>query len=554
MLRIRLCLGVFLVAVAPAAADELRPQSAIQSVIVYPEGAAVVRTVKVDLPGGPAVIVLDDLPVGIDADSLKVDGIADRAIAIASVETRYMPAGEAKDPEREVMLAQIQAIEDQIAAVDDRLGALDGRRRFLEQLIESTPGGFGAALAKGNGAIGDWATAAVTIGDGLAAVAEASRAAHLEQRGLNETLAERQKQLAELPQPQDHIAVRIAVSTEAPTSGSLSIGYRTPSASWLPTYDAVLSTGEDSRPPSLSIVRRAEVTQATGEDWTDVALTLSTTRISGGTAAPFLAANLVALYDGRDISEQESPASSALARPMPAPGLAGTMAMDGVGKDEAAKYIEAAAIFGDFRAEYIVPGRVSVASGEGARSMQIATENVTARIEVRAVPMLSDAAYLHAAFVPAEGAPLLAGKVALFRDGAFVGNGELPLGRAGRELNLGFGVDDRVRVTRVALERLTGEHGILSSRKTDTQRFKITVDNLHSQPMEITVLDRIPYAEDENVTVTRLRDMTEPTLVNVEDRRGVLAWSYTYEPNESREILSGYEVSWPADRQVVSLD
>jgi uncharacterized protein (TIGR02231 family) len=240
---------------------------------------------------------------------------------------------------------------------------------------------------------------------------------------------------------------------------------------------------------------------------------------------------------------------------MPAPSLDGDLADALAGaQEEAAKYIEAAADFGDFRAEYVVPGRVSVDSGKGARSMRIATEQVVARIEVRAVPMLSDAAYLHAAFVPPDGAPMLAGRVALFRDGSFVGNGDLPFGRAGRELNLGFGIDDRVRVTRVVLDRETGQHGLITSRKTDTRRFKVTVDNLHSQPVEIAVYDRIPYAEDENVNVTRLGDMTEPTVVNVDDRRGVLAWTYTYEPGETREILNGYEVSWPADKQLVSLD
>ena len=68
---------------------------------------------------------------------------------------------------------------------------------------------------------------------------------------------------------------------------------------------------------------------------------------------------------------------------------------------------------------------------------------------------------------------------------------------AGKEIDLGFGVDDRVQVVRIALDRETGEHGILTSRKTDTRRYKITVENLHTRPMDITVLDRVPYAEDE---------------------------------------------------------
>jgi hypothetical protein len=45
-----------------------------------------------------------------------------------------------------------------------------------------------------------------------------------------------------------------------------------------------------------------------------------------------------------------------------------------------------------------------------------------------------------------------------------------------------------------------------------------------------------------------------PTVTDVDDKRGVLAWSYTYGPGEARDILNGYEVSWPAGQSVVSLD
>ena len=555
MPTIRLCLGLLLLIAAPAAAQEIRVPSTISSVVVYPQGATVVRMVDLNLPAGDSVVVVDGLPLVLEADSLEVEGSGSGAISIASVETRYVPAGETTNPDREALLDSIRNFEDRIVALDDRIGALDGQRRFLERLIDATPEGFGAALSEGIGAIDQWATAAATIGDGLATVAKDTQAARLEQRGLSEDLAEQRKQLVALPEPRDSIAVRVSLSADAAATGMLLVSYRTPAASWVPTYDAQLATGENGEAPSLTIIRRAEVTQATGEDWMDVAMTLSTTRTTGGTVAPFLPASLVALFDGYEYDHAIAESEAALIRPMPAPSLDVdlTDALAGT-QEEAAKYIEAAADFGDFRAEYVVPGRVSVDSGKGARSMRIATEQVVARIEVRAVPMLSDAAYLHAAFVPPDGAPMLAGRVALFRDGTFVGNGELPFGRAGRELNLGFGVDDRVRVTRVVLDRETGQHGLLTSRKTDTRRFKITVDNLHSQPVEIAVFDRVPYAEDENVAVVRLGDMTEPTTVNVDDRRGVLAWTYTYEPAETREILNGYEVSWPADKQLVALE
>lgn len=554
MLKTKFLAGaVFFAAAWPAGAAELDADSHIDHVTVYPSGATVVRLATLQLPAGDHVVTIDDLPADFDTASLKVEGGGTAGFAISSVETRFVPARDVTDPARQALEDAIEGIQDRIAAIDDRLGALDGRRRFLEQLIQTTPTGFGAALSEGNGAIDQWTAAAVAIGDGLGQVADAVRAANLERRDLTKELQARQTELAALPAPLGRTAVRIALAADAPASAALSLSYQTYAANWVPAYDAQLVTAEAEGKPSLTIVRRAEVTQATGEDWSNVALTLSTMRTAGGTAAPVLSPTLVSFYDGYTYAPAASAAmeeAAAMPRPAPAPELLDQLAAMG-GEGVLAKVIEAGANFGDFRAEYVVPGRVSVDSGEGARAIQIATEAVPVRLEVRAVPMLADAAYLHAAFIPAEGAPLLPGRVALYRDGTFVGNGELPMARAGREVNLGFGIDDRVRISRVALERRLGEHGLLSSRKTDEQRFKITVDNLHSQPITITVYDRIPYAEDEQIAITRLSGGTEPTAVDADDRRGVLAWSYVYGPGESREILTGYEVSWPGDREVL---
>jgi hypothetical protein len=111
-----------------------------------------------------------------------------------------------------------------------------------------------------------------------------------------------------------------------------------------------------------------------------------------------------------------------------------------------------------------------------------------------------------------------------------------------------------VKVTRVELDRAVGENGIFSSRRSDTRRFRITAENLHKQPIRVTVLDRMPYSEDEKVEVVRLDDTTDPTVENVDDRRGVLSWSFLYEAGESREIQNAYRVSWPAGETVVLAD
>ena len=64
--------------------------------------------------------------------------------------------------------------------------------------------------------------------------------------------------------------------------------YAVRNARWMPLYDARLDTGAKDRKPALELVRRAEITQSTGEDWSNVALSVSTVRTARGGNAPDL--------------------------------------------------------------------------------------------------------------------------------------------------------------------------------------------------------------------------------------------------------------------------
>ena len=64
--------------------------------------------------------------------------------------------------------------------------------------------------------------------------------------------------------------------------------YAVRNARWTPLYDARLDTGAKDRKPALELVRRAEITQNTGEDWSNVALSVSTVRTARGGKAPDL--------------------------------------------------------------------------------------------------------------------------------------------------------------------------------------------------------------------------------------------------------------------------
>ena len=186
-----------------------------------------------------------------------------------------------------------------------------------------------------------------------------------------------------------------------------------------------------------------------------------------------------------------------------------------------------------FQAIYSIAGRVTVPTTGEAKRVQIDEAQLDPALTVRTVPKRDQKAYLYAKMTMARGTPILPGQVSLFRDATFVGNGRLPLLAPGEEHELGFGVDDSVRVRHTIAEEKRGETGIITSSKTDTRNYRITVKNLHERAIQVAVLDQIPVSQNADIKV-ELLGKTAPTKRDLDDKRGVLAWEMKLEPDEEK--------------------
>ena len=75
-------------AAMPSRAADLDATSAVDAVIVYPDGASVTRVVTLDLPAGDNSAVLKDFPLTLDPSSLRVEGDAGAKLTIGSIDAR----------------------------------------------------------------------------------------------------------------------------------------------------------------------------------------------------------------------------------------------------------------------------------------------------------------------------------------------------------------------------------------------------------------------------------------------------------------------------------
>jgi uncharacterized protein (TIGR02231 family) len=540
-----------------AAAAELVVGSTIDAVTVYPDGAAVTRIIRIEVPAGDSVLFARDFPPTLDPATLRVEGEGGARLMIGAIDARP-PRPE---PPRVIpaLEARLEALQDERKTLDDKVAAAEARKKFALRFADKSPAGLGE---KGEARpLADWRAAFAAVAEEVATADEAIRAARIRQRDIDRERARLEAQRA--ANPPRKMEVRIDLAADAPTTATFRVTYMVPGARWRPLYDARLDYGAGDRKPSLELVRRAEILQASGEDWSGVALSVSTVRTARGGSAPELRPLIVGYampappiaYRGdRDAGE-----ASKRRHLKYQPGAA--MSFDGGGGAPrpaapaggllSAQEQNAVFATGGFQAVFHIPGRVSVATNEGAKSFRIGGATIAPDLMVRAAPVIDATAYLEADFKQGEEAPLLPGVISLYRDGVFVGRGHMALTPKDETVRIGFGVDDQVKVARVTVRKQQGSTGLISTAKTDEREFRITVRNGHAIPIRVSIEDQLPVSEIDDVKVELLPSTTPPTERDVRNRRGVLGWTFTAAPGEAHEINLGWSVRWPSDKTVV---
>lgn len=551
-----LAASTFLSTASLVSAAEIEALSKIDAVTVYPQGAEVTRVTTVNVTAGDHTLVLDDLPGEIDPQSIRVEGSAGAGVEIGSVDSKLVHVtGDAETaPQRRRIEGRIEGLRDDHAALERQNGNIKYQRELIQDLARRP-------FVTGQSSEKDLRVDSAELGNLFDMVAGRLQALdnqaldiRIKSRGINEQIRDLETELAALaPKQRSKAVVTVHLSSEAETSGTFSVKYRIHNAGWRPFYDARLNMVDATAKPELSLVRRAEIVQNTTEDWNDVALTLSTARPVGATAAPELLSQALILANRRIGGVMDMMSSSAdqaqegfadlkakSERRYAAPTL----------ESDVVRLREAEISVAGFQALYAISGRVSVDNSGSAKKVRIAANDIDASLSAHAVPALDPNAYLTASFTFDGETPLLPGRVLLYRDNVFMGQGALPLLTPGEDHALGFGVDDNIKIKRTEVRSETSESGIISTDLVQENSWLIEVQNLHVQTMPVRIFDRMPHSTHEDIKVSLLRGTTQPSDRNVDNKPGVLAWDYEMAAGEEQTIRFGYRVSSPKDKPI----
>lgn len=290
--------------------------SSIIAVTVYRQGATVTREVAPSAlsmaltPANPpstsatgrASVVLTGLPLGIDERSVRVTVSAADSVSAESQEPPFQEASfsacdvhvrmDSVTPDPTLRPAKNDALENarlEVELLETRSQGLQQRWSRLEEAqIETRPSGpndsqpVASPVTARLGFVTWVAQEHAAIDSELADVRQALEAAKVQWRSLAQQDAERTTAKQGLT---DALSTAIVVTLtgldDGPVRGILRVSYGVTSARWAPAY-AVRVSAEVATDVDLDaalradIAMRAHVAQHTGEDWSDVALRLST--------------------------------------------------------------------------------------------------------------------------------------------------------------------------------------------------------------------------------------------------------------------------------------
>ncbi len=547
-------LAIVLLAI-PALADAaptVTAHSRIASVTVYRSSARVSRAARLDLPTGASRVVLEGLPDQLDDDSIRVEGKGAAKARVFGVTVERVTSEAASAADARAAEERVERLQDEDRALEDRIRAAQARAKFVESLRSTYSEERAKNLAVRGVSAKEWADLAGFVASETAAATGDVRKAEVARRELARKIAQARSDLEKLQAKRGRTAKAISVEVEAEKAGAfeLALSYVVPNAGWQPIWDARLAPERSTM--ELSFL--GSVWQRSGEDWSDVALSVSTAQPARGLLVP----ELEPVYLRRAEPPRPMPVKrKRFAAEAPAPAARAEAKRMAEAADEAQEeeieVAQASVQEGLLSATFTAPRRESVDGSGRARKVALARVPLKAEIVRTCAPRVDGSAFLTAKATNDTGFPLLAGTAGVYVGDEFAGRAPVPATPPGGEVTLSFGADDRVEVDRKVLERRRESAGLLTKDEVIRYRIRIGLKNRYAAPVALRLLDLLPVSRDEKIKVTVLEGTTAPTREDPE-RPGVRVYELTLGAREEKAIELRYEVRYPRGFPVAGLD
>ncbi len=518
-------------------ADDLEVASRIDRVTVFLSGAEVTRTGTATIPAGEHRLIIQNLPADIDPARLQLN-IDNENVRLGTLQLDESHEGELVSEQERRLQAELDQLLFERQEIADRIEAANTQLQLLASLADGSVGGQQTSLD-----IDDLSALLQTLSASSIQAREVIREANRELAVKEQEIEQKRFELSQVAtRRRTEQVLTVAVTAESAVTTEVAVTYPVNQARWSWLYEARLDT--ENR--SLNLERKVSVTQGSGEDWSDVEVTITTARPNQNTRTPQLGSLLVDFYRPQPPVIMESRARSAV-------DLEEAAITDGFlrsNEDFAASAPGVQVQATQYVVNFEIPGRVSVSADRQPQILPIDQREGDVVLVTRAVPEVDTNAYLEARFTLDSDEPLQAGVMQFYRDGAFIGRRPVPSFQPQDEINLPFGQDERVRVEVFPEQEESRDGGTFRRTAVDDRRVRYQVTSFHGSPIDLEILARIAVPQNEDIEVEIDDQATPFDQQDVEGNRGVLMWQRRAQPTEAVEIRHYYSIRYPEDERL----
>jgi uncharacterized protein (TIGR02231 family) len=552
-----IALFLLLAAAAPGpAVADLSTLSKIDAVTVYRGWARVTRLARLEVGPGDSRLFLPGLPAGLDDDSIRVEGQGPLRARLRGVGVERITQPELGLPEVRAAETRLEQLQTEDRALEDKITQARARGKFVESLRSSYSEERSKNLAVRGVSAREWADLVAFVETQLDGAAAEVRRAEGARHDLTRRLAAARDELAKLQAKRSGTSARVAVELSVERGGTLelAVSYLVRDASWRPVWDARL----DPETGAMELALLGEVSQRTGEDWTDARLAVSTAEPGRGLTVPELQPRWLERARPVPMPLARSPRRTEAQAPMAAAAAPERNRADleskAVGGEVADLATEQAeATMGLLAATWTAPRRQTVDGAGRSRTVPLARHALHATVTRTAAPRGDPTAYLTATVTNETGVPFLPGLARIWLGEELVGRAPLAATPPGGELKLAFGADSRLEIERRVVERRHETAGLLGGDHVWRYQVRTTIKNRYAVATTLTLLDLVPVSRDEVIKV-KLLDGTTPATGDDPDRPGVKRWTLPLGPGETRVVELRYEVRFPRDFPIEGLE
>ncbi|MEO0079459.1 MAG: mucoidy inhibitor MuiA family protein [candidate division WOR-3 bacterium] len=513
----------------------LTVSSKVDSVVVYPNQVLLVRSALVAV-SGPGELVFEGLSGALNDNTVRIRA---PGLRIGEVQVRK---GYLAEPTTEVMRLEekVRMLEDSLKALDDEASVLKAQEEFLASVKLGAPEIIAKELQQGRLAPESWRGALAFVAGELARVKARQLRLGRQRPEMEKRLnAARQEYNEARAAIENRKQVRFQFDAE-PGTYRILLSYVIPNAAdWQPYYE--LRARPDKGQVEVSYF--AKLAQKTGEDWDGVKVILSTARPMFDVTAPEPSPWYLTLIE-EFVRPRALPAPGAMPEAKFAEAIAG-------GPEADLERPEVLPVETGISLQYVIPGRVSLKSGEPAKKLELKQTTLPAEFEFYTLPKAAEKAFLTGRLVNTSDFVFLSGNGNTYVGEEFTGATFIPTIAQDESLELSFGVDDRVKVKRELVKTFKSRGGLLSRTERAQFVFRTTVENYHPRPITIRIVEQVPVSQQKEIKVTVTR--IEPRFLEQDEAKGTYTWKPELGSGERFEINLEFTVEYPAGRKVNGL-